>query len=771
MNKKIINVLIVAISIFFASASPTYAKQMNLTEFGKEVASINAGAEEVYIIGDYAFTSNHVLTPQDLMLAARTIKVQDSTGQINTDRIYDEMAIQRVVRTYDNTTHQPNGWRAVANKEGTTPLPEQFNIRFIDYEVIEEDSELEVTIDVTDSQYLEELTKYHFDEKFNGADKLYSQNLALSKNGKLTGVVRTNSKVDETVYPDANVRTGFYVPVVVTVPNANKDTVITVDTWWGSKTIGYDEFELKGKDESGTVILLALKSDAENKKTKITVDVDGNGHDYAPASYTIDWSDLQFEILLYNTIASLAKPDVGIDFSKTASETNGQGVLTINSTVSNSHPIYYYRGKVDNNVIFNDLCWQIVRTTDDGGIRLIYNGKPDSEGRCNKTGNDAVSNGYSINTKYNNGNYSSPNEAGYTYSKISPGTLNRKTGMAHITNDAKYFDSYRYGSDVTYEGGKYTLVDPIEIPRSLFGDDENPWVGQEGVTAGNIDEVRQKIKDHPYTCIATKTVEGGLKECKSVAYIVDVETTFNNGASKTGAMYYYTFSEGKKYDQSYIDSFSNHTDGIKSAIKSQVDEFYDSNIGNNKKAADLVDKGAVYCNSRAVEDYGIFKLSADRFPGLQTKTIGSTIVNYTLLYKNYSNLLQGKDPTLDCNDEDKYSTLTSKGVEFYSPAAILSADEANYAGVVFRGNNNNEDGNTYLDSDINYWLMTPAYFGDLEVSTNGSPLNMLYVTSNGTFGTSFVVSPNYAKPVITLLGTATYVEGNGTDINPYKIIL
>lgn len=44
-------------------------------------------------------------------------------------------------------------------------------------------------------------------------------------------------------------------------------------------------------------------------------------------------------------------------------------------TESNTNPIYYYRGAVDNNnVIFGGYCWQIVRTTDTGGIKMIYNG-------------------------------------------------------------------------------------------------------------------------------------------------------------------------------------------------------------------------------------------------------------------------------------------------------------------------------------------------------------------------------------------------------------
>lgn len=41
-----------------------------------------------------------------------------------------------------------------------------------------------------------------------------------------------------------------------------------------------------------------------------------------------------------------------------------------------ANPVYYFKGDVkDNNVLFAGYCWKIVRTTDTGGVKLIYNGK------------------------------------------------------------------------------------------------------------------------------------------------------------------------------------------------------------------------------------------------------------------------------------------------------------------------------------------------------------------------------------------------------------
>ena len=71
----------------------------------------------------------------------------------------------------------------------------------------------------------------------------------------------------------------------------------------------------------------------------------------------------------------------GVDFSE-VSRSDGlnnegtKGVYLRAGTENDDYPIMYYRGAVeDNNVIFNNKCWEAVRTTDTGGVKLIYNGE------------------------------------------------------------------------------------------------------------------------------------------------------------------------------------------------------------------------------------------------------------------------------------------------------------------------------------------------------------------------------------------------------------
>lgn len=114
--------------------------------------------------------------------------------------------------------------------------------------------------------------------------------------------------------------------------------------------------------------------------------------------------------------------------------------------------IYYFKDKSDNNytineknnVLFANHCWKIIRTTDNGGVRLIYNGEPDENYQC---GNERQSHiiirniidDFSINTNW----YYSNN---YTYDAINKKII--------LGNDKKKYDSTNYQE----LNGKYTCA-------------------------------------------------------------------------------------------------------------------------------------------------------------------------------------------------------------------------------------------------------------------------------------------------------------------------
>ena len=83
----------------------------------------------------------------------------------------------------------------------------------------------------------------------------------------------------------------------------------------------------------------------------------------------------------YGILAKNANTSTTINFANISGSTNGEGLYRLPGTQNDAYPIYYYRGSVENNnVLFGGYCWQIVRTTDTGGIKMIYNGLPDISG-------------------------------------------------------------------------------------------------------------------------------------------------------------------------------------------------------------------------------------------------------------------------------------------------------------------------------------------------------------------------------------------------------
>ncbi len=104
------------------------------------------------------------------------------------------------------------------------------------------------------------------------------------------------------------------------------------------------------------------------------------------------------------------------------------GLYYTNNTV-NGATIYYFRGNnnLNNNVLFAGKCFKIIRTTEDYGIRLIYNGTPVGNTCPNTT--EASTNAFSSSF---NGNYSYNAYVGYNYG--SPNSLSYGSEHANTNN-------------------------------------------------------------------------------------------------------------------------------------------------------------------------------------------------------------------------------------------------------------------------------------------------------------------------------------------------
>ena len=151
--------------------------------------------------------------------------------------------------------------------------------------------------------------------------------------------------------------------------------------------------------------------------------------------------------------AARSNLDTNVNFASPSSSTNGIGLMMRDGTQNDEYPIVYYRGDVsNNNVIYADLCWLIVRTTETGGIKLVFNGPvvENADGTESCTNYSGVG-GVTANSNYTdvyagntatvfNAKSDSPVYVGYMYNATnkfySSNTLDGAGYIAHLSDNS-----------------------------------------------------------------------------------------------------------------------------------------------------------------------------------------------------------------------------------------------------------------------------------------------------------------------------------------------
>lgn len=209
-------------------------------------------------------------------------------------------------------------------------------------------------------------------------------------------------------------------------------------------------------------------------------------------------------------ILANAKPDTFVDFSSRPSSTNGEGLMIKQDTMNDAHPIYYFRGNVDNNnVKWANHCWKILRTTSTGGVKLIYNGTPQPDGSCSNSDKETMLEYYGT---YNSD--SSPAGVGYMYGKTLSSSRFDITKKISIMNTT----SYSYNN---------TSSSPTQICYS----DEVTWNESSGIYNLISPVCGTTLKKNTYTC------GGNATGCSSIKYVIE-PMEYTNGSTN---YIYYTY--------------------------------------------------------------------------------------------------------------------------------------------------------------------------------------------------------------------------------------
>ena len=165
-----------------------------------------------------------------------------------------------------------------------------------------------------------------------------------------------------------------------------------------------------------------------------------------------------------------------------------------------------------------------------------------------------------------------------------------------------------------------------------------------------------------------------------------------------------------------------------SEVKSQLNSWYQTNIGSKSNLASKVVTGTYYCEQAKVK-----------------ATSGYTSGNATMeVYTNYV-------PNFKCINDGNGKGLVNASV------GLLNYDEVVYAGGYYGQSNN-----YYLyNPEIYWWTMSPGGF-------SGSYSYAWLVFAAGYFDFIRVYNSNTVRPVL-ILNADTLVTGTGTSSDPYVI--
>ena len=474
---------------------------------------------------------------------------------------------------------------------------------------------------------------------------------------------------------------------------------------WGitnqdAKKVGNDYFIMPESD----VVIKAEWSKVTAKKT-----MDGSVST-APTLYDM----MNSKAVMDNVRSEFVDMNSGIDFSSSSSDYNGKGVYMRAGTEEEEYPILYYRGDVDDNhLLLGNMCFRIVRTTDTGGIKLLYDGEANN-GVCDNTGTDTAYGFPAFNTDNRNVEYgisggiyaSSLVNAGYMYGKV----YDSYPYIMFEKGDINYY----YGNDVTWNGSSYTLVDTVTSSPVNWSSDRDSAIGNK----------------HRYTCFSTSTT------CSEVNYIYDT----------TNARYtsYVKLTDGAKIDDALLEMTTESTNTTNSSIKDEIDEWY---IDYIQVLYSSYIEDTVYCNDRSVYQ----KNSWDKdFTGTRP-----------FYFATYGRILSGT-PDISCSNRSDTFTVSSDNGNgnLNYPVGLLTADE-----VILAGGSSSANSSYYLNIGQYYWTMSPQQIkiDDVLVYTVDSRGAL-----EGANGSARGLS--YLRPVIAIKDMVV-ASGDGTSNNPYQLLL
>ena len=474
----------------------------------------------------------------------------------------------------------------------------------------------------------------------------------------------------------------------------------------------------------------------------------------------------EIEINAGNLLQNLAADNSCI-YKYTGSVTDSVGVTTPIAT-----NVYYDRCADKRNVIFGGFCWQIIRTTETGGLKMIYNGEP-VDGKCESTRGDHTG---IIGTTGSTQNLASEYLYGATFiyntttseftlvdtiSAIwSSSTYQNLLGKFTCKNTSgtctTLYSVNGYSDATTAYTSSYTIGDTnyAQIGTSAYNANSNnpamvgymfnkvySYVSSGAPTSGSLMGNDVLYSNGTYTLLPADG-EASLGTTKDATHHYTCNTTAST-CSKVRYYYYnnyYIELDGAENIQAAVNEmlYNNDVNTYNSSIKGIIDSWYAQNLST--KTSMLED--TVFCNARNMTNQSTNGWNKD----------GSLST-----YMYFKNDVLSDD--ISCANETDQFAVGNISAKLTYPVSLATHEE------LYTLTNNNSF--TYYDvftkTGVWWWGLSPFCF-------NLSNARVRYVNNSGDVKNANSVSgAGGVRLVVSLAPGNVISSGDGSETRPWII--
>ena len=463
---------------------------------------------------------------------------------------------------------------------------------------------------------------------------------------------------------------------------------------------------------------------------------------------------------LYDTVVQLSSED-----NACVTKYDGEVTDQVGQTVQ-AHNVYFNKCADKRNVVFGGFCWQVIRTTETKGTKMIYNGEP-VDGKCESTrgnhkgivGSDGLSqklnasylygDSFTYDTTNNTFTLTNPETAIWSDSSyadlIGKYTCKNSTGTCttlyningYDSNTSAYTSGYTIGNTNYAQIGKspfnanygspamvgymfnkvYNYKSGAPTSGSLMGNDVSYSNGTYTLLPADGESTLGTTKDatHHYTCNNTTGT------CNKVRYYY----------YSSGSLNYYIELDGAENIQTAVNEmlYNDNVNTYNSSIKGIVDSWYAQNLSSKTNMLE----DTVYCNARNMTNQATNGWNKD--VSLST-------------YMYFKNETLNND--LSCiNETDQFAVGNSKAKLTY-PVALLEEEEYNI------------NTSSLMSTGAIWWGLSPHYF-------NVGSAFVRYVYSAGGISYDYVGYASGVRLVVSLKNGITFSRGTGSETDPWVI--